>query len=208
MYIEPHTGVFLKDTSFTVRVVVSADVPVNVFKGELRFDFTKIKVASIDYNTSIANLWAETPWYENGDGTLNFIGGTTREGGFLGTGVLMTITFDTVEAGPARMHVHGARILAHDGLGSDVSLQEPLDALFTVDEHRIARETVATPTPPPSEIAVVNELPQTDVNGDGEQTIADVSIFMVGMMSDNLAFDFTGDGEVNISDLSVLMSVE
>ncbi len=208
MRIEPLTGVVLKDTSFTIRVIVTADVPVNVFKGELHFDTTKMRVASIDYNTSIANLWAEKPWYENGDGTLNFIGGTSREGGFLGTGVLMTVTFTSIEAGPALVYVRNARILAHDGLGSDVSLQEPIDALFTVDETSIASETIAMPTPPPAAIAMVNEFPQTDINQDGKQTIADVSIFMVGMVKGDLSLDFTGDGKVNISDLSILLSIK
>ncbi len=208
MRIEPRSGVMHQDDTLTVRVIVSADVPVNVFKGELQFDYTKLQVEKIDYNTSIADLWAEKPWYENGDGSINFIGGTTRSGGFLGTGELLTVTFVSTGLGPAVMSIIDARILAHDGLGSDVTLEEPIDALFTVDEGSIDEETIARPSPSPAAIAVVRDGAQTDVNGDGKQSIADVSIFMVGMVTGNADLDFNGDGRVNLSDLSMLMSTE
>jgi hypothetical protein len=208
MRIEPLSGVMHEGETLTVRIVVSAEVPVNVFKGELQFDHTKLRVESIDYNTSIADLWAEKPWYENGDGTINFIGGTTREGGFLGTGDLMTITFVSTGLGPAVMSIIEARILAHDGLGTDVPLTEPIDALFTVDENRLAGETIAQPAPSPSAIAVIREGAQTDLSGDGKQGIADLSIFMVGMVTGDTELDFSGDGKVNLSDLSILMSAQ
>jgi hypothetical protein len=206
MRIEPLSGVMHPDEKLTVKVVVSSDVPVNVFKGELVFDHTKLRVESIDYNTSIADLWAEKPWYENGDGTINFIGGTTVKGGFLGTGALMTIVFVPVDLGPAVIQVVDARILAHDGLGTDVPLTEPIDALFTVDDGSIEEETIARPSPVPSAIAVVRDAPQTDLNGDGNQSVADLSIFLVGMVRGDHNLDFSGDGKVNLSDLSILMS--
>ena len=77
-------------------------------------------------------MWAEKPWYENGAGTIKFIGGTTRKGGFFGTGSLITITFRAHGTGDAVVRVRDARILAHDGLGTDVPLGEPIDSLFSV----------------------------------------------------------------------------
>lgn len=208
MRIEPLSAIVRANERFTTRIVVSADVPVNVFKGELQFDHSKLRVESIDYNTSIADLWAEKPWYENGAGTINFIGGTTREGGFLGTGTLMTVTFVSTDLGPAILSIIDARILAHDGLGTDVSLEDPIDALFTVGDTRLAEETIAEPRPSPAAVAVVRDTKQTDLNGDGDQGIADLSIFMVGMVRGDEKLDFSGDGKVNLSDLSILMSAE
>jgi hypothetical protein len=206
--MEPQTGLVLKDTVFPVRIMVDASTPVNVFKGELHFDHTKLIVESIDYNVSIAELWAEKPWYANGDGTINFIGGTTRTGGFSGSGVLMTVHFKPIALGDAELTMVDPRILAHDGLGSDVLVSEPLDALFVVEEERIADETVASGPDSTTSVAVVETLPRTDLNQDGKQSIVDISIFISGMLGDNPSLDFNGDGEVGTRDLSILMSAQ
>ncbi len=208
MRIEPHTGVVAKGDSFTLRVMVTADTPTNVFKGEVRFDRTLLAVTAIEYNTSIANLWAEKPWYENGEGTINFIGGTTEKGGFLGTGTLMTITFVTLAEGDALLHLEGARILEHNGLGTDAPLKESIDGLFTVAESVIEAQTVASPQTTTTSLTVVSELLSTDLNGDGKQSIADVSIFMLNMLGTDTRFDFNQDGMVNATDLSILMSTK
>ncbi len=205
MRIEPNIGIVKVGDTFVVRVLVSAQVLVNVFKGEIRFDPTILAVESIDYNTSIADLWAEKPWYENGAGTINFIGGTTR-GGFLGTGELITITFRAHSEGRAIVRTEGTRILEHDGLGTDAVVKEPIDALFTVEEAVLQKQTIASPKTTTATIAVINELPSTDLNHDGKQTIADVSIFMLNMLGDDARFDLNGDGSVDTKDLSVVMS--
>lgn len=206
MYIEPQTGVGKIDETFSVTVMVRGATPVNVFAGEVTFDSTVLSVESIDYNTSIADLWAEKPWYENGAGTINFIGGTTRKGGFFGTGSLITITFRAHGTGDAVVRVRDARILAHDGLGTDVPLGEPIDSLFSVAPDVLDRVTVAKPETTTAVIVVGEEFTITDLNRDGKQTIADVSIFMLNMTSEDVRFDFNRDGQVDTKDLSIIMS--
>jgi hypothetical protein len=208
MHIEPRTGVTVLEDMFTVDVMVIAHTPVNVFRGEVQFDHTKLVVDSIDYNTSVANFWAERPWYENGNGTINFIGGTTQKGGFLGEGSLIQITFRSLVAGEALIRVTDARILEHDGLGTDVPLARPLDALFLVEDSVIDAETIATPESSQAKFAVVTKLSSTDLNGDGKQTIADMSIFMLGMFGNDPRLDFNADGEVDTKDLSIIMSAQ
>ena len=66
MHIEPSSGTRIVGEEFTVSVVVQSNEPVNVFKGDVHFDPDMLYVSSIDYNTSIADLWAKRPWYENG----------------------------------------------------------------------------------------------------------------------------------------------
>lgn len=207
MYIVPGRGDAEVDDIFTVDVMVASQVPVNVFKGEVLFDPRILKVESIDYNTSIADLWAELPWYENGEGSINFAGGTTQSGGFQGTGSLIRITFRTIEKGITILRLDGARILAHDGFGTDVPVNMPLDAIFEVEE-RIAKETVATPKITTTALSVATPPPSTDLNGDGKQSIADVSIFVRGMFGDEPRFDFNQDGKVDTKDLSILMSAK
>jgi hypothetical protein len=206
--MEPQNGVVIRDGVFSVRVMIDAGTPVNVFKGEVQFDHTKLQIESIDYNTSIAELWAERPWYANGEGTMNFIGGTTRTGGFLGTGELITIHFKSVALGEAVLSLRDTQVLAHDGLGSDVPLTEPLDALFTVSDTTVESKAVTLKESVPASVSVVETLPDTDLNDDGEQTIADVSIFIAGFLTGDARFDFNGDTSVDTSDLSIIMGAK
>jgi hypothetical protein len=208
MRILPEHGVVKTDTPFAIDLYVDADEPVNVFKGVVHFDPTKLRVASIDYNTSIAELWAERPWYANGEGTINFIGGTTKAGGFNGSGALMRITFEPISIGEVSINIEDVRILAHDGFGSDVPLTEPLDALFTVEDAALDAETVSRQSKGPAAIAVVSSLPKTDLNNDGVQSIADVSIFIAGLVFQKPELDFNEDGSVDTADLSILMSAK
>jgi hypothetical protein len=208
MRIEPAQGHVTVGDTFAVDVVVSAQTPVNVFKGQVNFDHTILRVESIDYNTSIADLWAELPWYENGEGTVNFAGGTTQSGGFQSTGSLITITFRAYALGDTSLRLEGARILEHNGLGTDVVLTRSIDAIFEVEESIIASQTVAAPEASTVQLAVTPERPSTDLSGDGKQTIADVSIFMLHMLSEDLRYDFNADGTVDAKDLSIIMSAQ
>lgn len=206
MRIQPPSGQVLLGETFTVDIVVESQIPVNVFKGEVKFDPARLQVDSINYNTSIADLWAEVPWYENGEGTVNFAGGTTQKGGFSGAGSLIQITFRTIGTGDTSLYLEGARILEHNGLGTDLALEKPIDAIFAVEESVIASKTVANPPKTITELFVGTTPPSTDLNGDGKQSIADVSIFIRNMFGDDDRFDFNQDGKVDTKDLSILMS--
>jgi Cohesin domain len=204
VHLEPTHGTLAIGETFSVRIMIESHIPVNVFKGLLTFDPTKLTVTNIDYNTSIANLWAEEPWYSNGAGTVNFTGGTTLSGGFTGEGSLITITFTAKQAGDAHVLMSEMRVLKHDGLGTDVPLPTPIDALFAVAPETLHEQTLlASPLPGPT-ITVMPEAPSTDLNHDGKQTIADVSIFMVDFITKNRRSDFNQDGSVDLKDLSIL----
>jgi hypothetical protein len=161
-------------------------------------------VKSIDYNTSIADLWAEEPWYSNGTGTVNFTGGTTRTGGFTGTGSLVTITFSTKATGEATIHMEEMQILAHDGLGTSVPVTVPIDVIFAISKEQLDFETRLETSIPGPTLTVIPAPPQTDLNNDGKQSIADTSIFMTDLLKKNLRSDFNQDGTVNLKDLSIL----
>ena len=53
---------------------------------------------------------------------------------------------------------------------------------------------------------IVKERPSTDLNGDGRQSISDISIFMINMAGDDPRYDFNLDGAVNTKDLSILLN--
>jgi hypothetical protein len=202
--IEPQQGTAVMGETFTIEVIVDSYSPVNVFKGLLRFDSARLQVSSIDYNTSIADLWAEEPWYSNGDGTISFIGGTTKLGGFKGNGTLLTVTFITKFTGEASINIEDVYILAHDGLGTSLPVSVPIDAVFAISPEQIQSETKLSVNVPGTTVTVLSVVPDTDLNDDGRQTVTDTSIFMTDIVTQNLRSDFNQDRVVNLKDLSIL----
>jgi len=198
MHIEPNELSIEKDVSFTIDVIVESDEPVNAFAGVLEFNEAILEVTSIDYNTSIADLWTQEPWFAKGDGTIAFAGGTTRPGGFTGKGSLLTVKFTGKSAATTPLVLSGARVLKHDGLGTDAQLKTSLDALFTIKP--MSTEGPAYSQSKPEEIILT-----TDLNNDQATTIADVSIFMLHLASQNLRSDFNNDKVVSAADLSILL---
>lgn len=198
MHIEPAELTIETDQDFTLDIIVESDEPVNAFAGVLEFDEMTLDVASINYNTSIADLWTQEPWFAKGAGTIAFAGGTTQPGGFAGKGSLLTVTFTGKKATTTPLTLSGTRILKHDGLGTDAELRTSLDALFTIKPITANGDVIAQAKP--DEIMLT-----TDLNNDGATTIADVSIFMLQLASQNMRSDFNNDKKVTVADLSILL---
>lgn len=202
MRLEPLSGTIKEGDIFTVEVVVDTQTAANVFAGELIYDTEFFAIDSIDYNTSIADLWAEEPWYNRGENIIHFAGGTTRRGGFIGEGTLITVHFRSIAEGSGTLAISNPQILLHDGLGTLAEVGTPIDAIFTV-ENPLPNKITSQSTG--SSIRVVEELPSTDLNGDGKQNIVDVSIFMLNIAGSDPRYDFNQDGKVNTIDLNILL---
>lgn len=181
----------------TVDIVVDAAAPVNVFAGDLSFDPNVLSVSGIDYNTSIAELWVVRPWYDNGAGTLNFGGGTPKP--FTGSGSLITVHFKALQPGDGLVTIQNARILRHDNLGTDVPLSGPIDAIITVLDTPPEPETA-------THVLVTDTPPSTDLNGDGKQTFADVSIMILNLFGSEPRYDLNQDGSIDRADLDMVLN--
>ena len=207
IHIEPDQGTYEIGEIFEVAIMVESDIPVNVFSGMVTFNPEILSVDSIDYNTSLADLWAVLPWYNNGDGTLNFAGGTTRPGGFTGNDTLIKIKFKTKQEGTGALTLTNARILQHDGFGTDAPLGDtPIDALFSVAPEVLDSQTVAKKEATGGLVRIVGESRSFDLNDDGINSFADMSIFMTHLSTQNLRSDFNQDGTVNIIDANLILS--
>lgn len=204
MRLEPNTGVSILGEPLYVTLVVESKIPVNAFSGLVSFDPTKLRVIAIDYNTGIADLWVEKPWYEDGDGTVSFAGGTTRPGGFTGEDQLIRISFMPEAEGDARLILSRARVLEHDGFGTDAEIAKPVDALFSVERLATDARTISDNVSD-STLTIVPQKPDADLNDDGKVSAADVSIMMMQLLSNDLRYDLSGDGKVNLADLSILL---
>lgn len=187
----------------TVEVIVESGVPVNAFAGKLIFDPKQLEVVRIDYNNSIADLWAEKPWYENGAGTINFAGGTTRPGGFTGYDTLLTITFRATTPGGSALSIADAQVLKHDGLGSDATLAAPIDAIFSIESA--STTLVETGTTKDTVVRITSADTPLDLSSDGKIGLGDVSIFLQLYATGDRRGDFDGNGKTTLKDLSILM---
>ncbi len=190
--------------TFTVKIETTSDIPVNAFKGTITFNEGALAVESIDYNISLADLWAEAPWYENGAGTISFAGGTTRPGGFTGTDTLLTVTFTALNPGNGNLVLNDTLILMHDGKGTEAVLTNYIDTLFTVSANE-PEKIIVHEAKSAAEVVVLNTLPNPDLTNDGKVNTADLSIFLLLLPTNNPKGDFNGDGKVNTADLSILL---
>lgn len=202
MDLSPTAAVVTLGNTFTTSVEVEATTPVNAFTGIITFDPKMLQVTRIDYNTSIADLWAEEPWYKNGDGTVHFAGGTTRPGGFTGRGTVLTITFTSIGGGEAPVRITEAQVLQHDGLGTEAALGTPIDGVFTV----VAPDKIVVTAQPETAVVVRDPKLTGDLNDDGVVSIGDVSIFFVHLATSNMRADLNGDKRISTADLSILVS--
>ena len=202
--LNPGTFVSAPGETFTVKIETTSDIPVNAFKGIITFNEETLAVASIDYNTSLADLWAEEPWYENGAGTIGFAGGTTRPGGFTGTDTLLTVTFTALTPGNGNLILRDTQVLMHDGQGTEATLTNYIDTLFTVSA-RVPEELITHEVKSAAEVIVLSELPNPDLTSDGKVNTADLSIFLLLLPTNNPKGDFNNDGKVNTADLSILL---
>jgi hypothetical protein len=199
--LSPNLATIAMNETFTVSVMARSSVPANAFTGEIVFDTNRLTVESIDYNTSIANLWVKEPWYNRADNSIYFAGGTTAPGGFSGRGELLRVTLRATQPGDTTLSLRNVRVMAHDGLGTDLPIGEPLDALFTVDTT-----PYTLPSPEAEEdkfVTVVPLQPNLDLNDDGERNFQDISVLLLNIGRSVPAYDFTGDGQVTWSDVRV-----
>ena len=202
--ITPATHHKLLGEDFSVHIIVTSDIPVNAFKGLVSFNEDILSISNLDYNTSFADLWAKEPWYAEGRGTVSFIGGTTRSGGFTGTDALLTITFTPKAPGNAEITLKNTEILQHDGRGTTAQLTKNIDDIFLVSSTT-AEKIIKNTDEKKTSVTIVETLPSPDLDGDGQVTIKDISLFFLHISQSNQRADFNNDGKVNTADLRILL---
>ena len=206
--LEPDHAISIINKPFTINVSIKSDIPANAFSGLIEFNPEILQVTAIEYNTSIVDLWVTKPWHENGEGTINFAGGTTRDGGFTGHDSLLTITFTPITAGVGTVRITNAQILAHNGLGSELKIKPTADALFTDTSLDTQARIISSNIDKTSSFSIVNKTPDFDLNDDGTIGLLDISIFMPNLFSNNPIYDFNLDGKVNTTDFSMLLNAK
>ncbi len=183
---------------FSIDVYAYAHVPVNAVDVTLKFEESAVDVLSVDKGQSVLTIWTQEPIVKDDEVILR--GGTYRKG-FIGEHKIATIELEAKKSGESELAVGNVVLLAGDGKGTPVTVAESNDSSLSVyiyDENE-----------DPENIAVdvtVNIL--TDIDGDGNVGIKDVSAFMGAWSSSSTGkiYDFNDDGKMSFKDFSIILA--
>ncbi|MEM9336229.1 MAG: Ig-like domain-containing protein [Patescibacteria group bacterium] len=136
--VTPGTGVYTAGNTFTANIVVNTQgQPINAAEGALSFSPSELAVVNISRG-SIFNLWTVEPTFSNAAGTINFGGGSPS--GYTGSnGVVMSVTFRSLNAGTSRVRFTSGSVLAADGRGTNV-LTSMNNGSYTFSAANVAPE--------------------------------------------------------------------
>jgi hypothetical protein len=189
---------------FAIEVYVTAHVPVNAVDLKLEFPLNQIRITGVDTGESVITLWTEEPTVKGNSVLMR--GGTFRKG-FLGDHLIATINAEAVETGVAEFSIGEVTLLAGDGSGSKVKVTrtgEEETKLFIVDE-----DGALTDSSTDEAIGVkgiVSVVIVTDIDGDGNVTLGDISRFMVAWQNKSTVYDFNGDGSMTFRDFGIILA--
>ncbi len=178
---------------FYIDITATAHTPVNAVDITLEYPESQMKIDAIDTGTSVITLWTEEPYAR--DGSIYLSGGTFRRG-FLGEHTIARVRATALQTGTAFVTTDTAQFVAGDGLGTNVPVTSG------TDEARIyitaSEDGVLTGE---AKVSIV-----TDIDGDGEVSLKDISAFMAAWLTRANTFDFNGDGRMTFKDFSILLS--
>tara|TARA_B100000745_G_scaffold152944_1_gene100101 strand:+ start:288 stop:1061 length:774 start_codon:yes stop_codon:yes gene_type:complete len=189
---------------FEIDVYVSVHAPVNAVDIELTFPPEQVQVTGIDTGESVITLWAEDPYVEQN--TVVLRGGTFRKG-FLGRHLIATINARAKETGVAYFEVTNSTFLSGDGSGSEVAISENGEekAQLYITNADGAITLSGSDDSTGVEAAVAIRI-VTDIDGDGDVSLQDISRFMAAWNSKAEVFDFSGDGKMTFRDFAIILA--
>lgn len=152
----PETRAVALGESVSVDVKINTeDVSINATQATVHFPSNILELVEADNSVSVFNFWVEDPLISNEDGTLKFIGGTTK--GVSGNALqVIKMKFKAVSSGTAEISINDAVITANDGRGTNVL--SSIEGTSIVVSPEIVAPTPATPVLPPEQAPV--EQPQ------------------------------------------------
>ncbi|MAZ30309.1 hypothetical protein CL655_03435 [bacterium] len=177
--------------SFSVYVYAGAHRSVNAVDIAVSFPSNQVEVTGIDTGESVISLWTQDPYVEGSQVILR--GGTFRKG-FVGEHQVARINFKANTGGRAEFSVSETTLLAGDGNGSEVDeIADTPILVVGVSEDGILSGDVA--------ISFI-----TDIDGDGNVSLADVNEFMRAWRNRQWLYDFNQDRRMNFTDFAIILA--
>ncbi len=122
LYLSPASGTFFVGSTFDVSVFVNTGAEdVNAVQVDLKFDPTKLQIASPTAGKSFIEVWVSQPNYSNTKGSMSFIGGVPTPGINTSAGLVSTITFRAISQGETSvLFLDSSKVLRNDPEGTDI----------------------------------------------------------------------------------------
>jgi hypothetical protein len=181
---------------FSIDVFAFAHEPVNAVDVTFDFNGDAVEILGVDTGDSVLTIFTEDPIIS--DTTITIRGGTFRRG-FVGEHKLATLQLRAKSTGQTTFRTSETVLLAGDGAGTPVAVSQSNTSnvnVFIYDENT-----------GPSDIraGIIIEI-ITDIDGDGEVSLRDISAFMGAWASRERMFDFNGDGRMTFRDFSIILA--
>lgn len=181
---------------FFIDVKVATEREVNAVSMNIRYPTSNFTVNQLREGESVLSIWTETPSASNG--LISLSGGTFRRG-FTGENRIIRIAATASSPGNYTLRPEQVRLLVGDGTGDQLELNTSQIESITIrvvgeSEAQAVREAIEAGRRP------------TDLTGDGQVTMQDISIFMSAWSNGSPVYDFTGDGRMTFRDFSVILA--
>jgi len=122
LYYSPASGTFFVGSTFDVSVFINTGGEnVNAVQVDIKFDPTKLQVASPTAGKSFIEVWVSQPTYSNVKGEMNFIGGVPTPGINTSAGLVSTVTFRAIAPGETTvLFLASSKVLRNDPEGTNI----------------------------------------------------------------------------------------
>jgi len=179
--------------AFTISVFAGAHTSVNAVDISLQFPTDRVSVSGIDIGESVISIWTEDPYV---DGDVVILRGGTFRRGFIGEHLIAKVNFRALESGVADFSINELTLLAGDGSGTPVKTarkaSESLVVIVQNEDGSISADV---------EVVFV-----TDIDGDGDVSLADVQTFMQAWFRKEYIYDFNQDNRMDFTDFAIILA--
>lgn len=180
---------------FQIEVRIDAEEPINAVEIDLLYPEQYMEVEQIRDGESVLTIWTEEP--SAADGVIHARGGTFRRG-FIGDHRIFAFTARATQVGSFRIYPQQIRLLAGDGNGTEIDLGA--DAVPALELTALAGYG---DSPTVGDATIMRGI---DINGDGQVSMQDISIFMAAWGGRETIYDFNGDNRMSFTDFSVILA--
>lgn len=118
--VSPASGVHSVGEKFTVRTLVSSDVPFNAVSLSLLFPTSIFTLDSVSKTGSLLSFWVKEPTISRSEGTLK-LEGVTPGGIKETTGMVVAVTLHAHSVGSGTVSFLSGQVLANDGEGTNIT---------------------------------------------------------------------------------------